>query len=38
MKEALRLRQVEVAQLGDDVRIRGYLHQPWRAGAGFEGS
>jgi diaminohydroxyphosphoribosylaminopyrimidine deaminase/5-amino-6-(5-phosphoribosylamino)uracil reductase len=35
MREAARLRGVVVSQVGDDLRVFGYLHQPWRADAGF---
>jgi diaminohydroxyphosphoribosylaminopyrimidine deaminase/5-amino-6-(5-phosphoribosylamino)uracil reductase len=35
MHEALRLREPEVSRVGDDVRIRGRLPQPWRIQAGF---
>ncbi len=36
MRDAVRLRDVEVSQVGGDVRVRGWLPQPWRARAGFE--
>jgi diaminohydroxyphosphoribosylaminopyrimidine deaminase/5-amino-6-(5-phosphoribosylamino)uracil reductase len=36
MRDALRLRQVHVSQVGEDLRVRGFLPQPWRAQAGFE--
>jgi diaminohydroxyphosphoribosylaminopyrimidine deaminase/5-amino-6-(5-phosphoribosylamino)uracil reductase len=35
MRDALRLAQPEVTRVGDDVRIRGRLPQPWRIRAGF---
>jgi diaminohydroxyphosphoribosylaminopyrimidine deaminase/5-amino-6-(5-phosphoribosylamino)uracil reductase len=36
MSDAARLRAVELSRLGDDLRVRGYVSQPWRAEAGFE--
>jgi diaminohydroxyphosphoribosylaminopyrimidine deaminase / 5-amino-6-(5-phosphoribosylamino)uracil reductase len=33
MREASRLRQLEVSQASGDVRVKGYLPQPWRSGA-----
>jgi diaminohydroxyphosphoribosylaminopyrimidine deaminase / 5-amino-6-(5-phosphoribosylamino)uracil reductase len=33
MREASRLRQLEVSQVSGDVRVKGYLPQPWRSGA-----
>jgi diaminohydroxyphosphoribosylaminopyrimidine deaminase/5-amino-6-(5-phosphoribosylamino)uracil reductase len=35
MSEAIRLRAVEVTQIGDEVRVRGWLPQSWRMPAGF---
>ncbi len=35
MNEALRLRDVELDRIGEDVHIRGRLPQPWRIRAGF---
>ncbi|MFI5460378.1 MAG: bifunctional diaminohydroxyphosphoribosylaminopyrimidine deaminase/5-amino-6-(5-phosphoribosylamino)uracil reductase RibD [Isosphaerales bacterium] len=35
IRDALRLQQVDVSQVGGDVRVRGCLLQPWRTGAGF---
>jgi diaminohydroxyphosphoribosylaminopyrimidine deaminase/5-amino-6-(5-phosphoribosylamino)uracil reductase len=37
MREAMRLRQVDVAETGGDFRFRGRLPQAWRAQAGFGG-
>jgi diaminohydroxyphosphoribosylaminopyrimidine deaminase / 5-amino-6-(5-phosphoribosylamino)uracil reductase len=33
MREASRLRQLEVSQVSGDVRVKGYLPQPWRSSA-----
>jgi diaminohydroxyphosphoribosylaminopyrimidine deaminase/5-amino-6-(5-phosphoribosylamino)uracil reductase len=33
--EAIRLRRLDITQVGDDVRVRGYVPQPWRNQAGF---
>jgi diaminohydroxyphosphoribosylaminopyrimidine deaminase / 5-amino-6-(5-phosphoribosylamino)uracil reductase len=33
MREASRLRQLEVSQVSGDVRVKGYLPQPWRSRA-----
>jgi diaminohydroxyphosphoribosylaminopyrimidine deaminase/5-amino-6-(5-phosphoribosylamino)uracil reductase len=35
MSGAVRLRGLDVSRLGDDLRVCGYLHQPWRTDAGF---
>jgi diaminohydroxyphosphoribosylaminopyrimidine deaminase / 5-amino-6-(5-phosphoribosylamino)uracil reductase len=35
MRDAVRLRDVEISQVGDDVHLRGWVPQPWRARAGF---
>ena len=35
MRDAARLRGVEVAQVGGDIRLRGWLPQPWRTHAGL---
>jgi diaminohydroxyphosphoribosylaminopyrimidine deaminase / 5-amino-6-(5-phosphoribosylamino)uracil reductase len=36
MRDARRLRDVDVSQVGGDVLIRGWLPQAWRAAAGFD--
>jgi diaminohydroxyphosphoribosylaminopyrimidine deaminase/5-amino-6-(5-phosphoribosylamino)uracil reductase len=36
MRDASRLRHVEVSQVGGDVRVQGYLPNRWRSQAGFE--
>jgi hypothetical protein len=35
MKDAARLRDVEIERIQDDVHIRGRLPQSWRRRAGF---
>jgi diaminohydroxyphosphoribosylaminopyrimidine deaminase/5-amino-6-(5-phosphoribosylamino)uracil reductase len=35
MSEALRLGRTDVTAVDDDVRVRGFLSQPWRTLAGF---
>jgi len=35
MQDALRLQEIEVTQVGGDVRVQGSIPQPWRALAGF---
>src|SRR5262249_42866362 len=35
MSDAIRLQHVEISQLDGDLRLRGWLPQPWRAQAGF---
>jgi len=35
MRDAVRLQQVDVSQVGGDLRVRGCLAQPWRIRAGF---
>jgi len=35
MRDALRLRDREVTQVGEDIHVRGSLPQPWRSSAGF---
>jgi diaminohydroxyphosphoribosylaminopyrimidine deaminase/5-amino-6-(5-phosphoribosylamino)uracil reductase len=35
MRDAIRLRHVEVAQLGGDIHVGGILPRPWRLRAGF---
>jgi diaminohydroxyphosphoribosylaminopyrimidine deaminase / 5-amino-6-(5-phosphoribosylamino)uracil reductase len=35
MQDALRLEDLDINQIGGDVRIRGSITQPWRALAGF---
>jgi diaminohydroxyphosphoribosylaminopyrimidine deaminase/5-amino-6-(5-phosphoribosylamino)uracil reductase len=37
MSDALRLGQLEITQVGDDLRVRGCVDQPWRRLAGFPG-
>jgi diaminohydroxyphosphoribosylaminopyrimidine deaminase/5-amino-6-(5-phosphoribosylamino)uracil reductase len=37
MHEALRLHEAETSMIGGDVRIEGWLDQPWRGAAGFVG-
>jgi diaminohydroxyphosphoribosylaminopyrimidine deaminase / 5-amino-6-(5-phosphoribosylamino)uracil reductase len=37
MDDALRVARTEVTQVGGDVRLCGYLRQPWRTAAGFSG-
>jgi diaminohydroxyphosphoribosylaminopyrimidine deaminase/5-amino-6-(5-phosphoribosylamino)uracil reductase len=37
MGDALRLGRTEVTQVDVDVRVRGWLRQPWRSLAGFTG-
>jgi hypothetical protein len=36
MKDALRLRDVEIGETGGDVRIKGWFDQEWRVLAGFD--
>jgi diaminohydroxyphosphoribosylaminopyrimidine deaminase/5-amino-6-(5-phosphoribosylamino)uracil reductase len=36
MNEAIRLRHLEVSQVGDDVRVKGYLPHPWCVRAGLQ--
>jgi diaminohydroxyphosphoribosylaminopyrimidine deaminase/5-amino-6-(5-phosphoribosylamino)uracil reductase len=36
MSQALRLRDVQISALDEDVYIRGWLNQPWRIHAGFD--
>jgi diaminohydroxyphosphoribosylaminopyrimidine deaminase/5-amino-6-(5-phosphoribosylamino)uracil reductase len=35
MRDALRLRQIDVSRVDGDVRVRGYLPHSWRTRAGF---
>ncbi len=35
MRDALRLQELDITQVGGDIRIRGSIPQPWRALAGF---
>jgi diaminohydroxyphosphoribosylaminopyrimidine deaminase/5-amino-6-(5-phosphoribosylamino)uracil reductase len=35
MRDAIRLRDLEMTQVGGDLRVRGCLPQPWRIQAGF---
>jgi diaminohydroxyphosphoribosylaminopyrimidine deaminase/5-amino-6-(5-phosphoribosylamino)uracil reductase len=36
MRDARRLHDIEVSQVGGDVRVRGWLNRPWRTQAGFD--
>ena len=38
MSEAIRVGEVEITQVGGDVRLRGILGQAWRRLAGFQGA
>jgi diaminohydroxyphosphoribosylaminopyrimidine deaminase/5-amino-6-(5-phosphoribosylamino)uracil reductase len=35
MRDAIRLREPEISQVGDDLRICGWIPQAWRVKAGF---
>jgi diaminohydroxyphosphoribosylaminopyrimidine deaminase/5-amino-6-(5-phosphoribosylamino)uracil reductase len=35
MRDAIRLRHVEVCQVGGDIHVSGFLTRPWRIQAGF---
>jgi diaminohydroxyphosphoribosylaminopyrimidine deaminase / 5-amino-6-(5-phosphoribosylamino)uracil reductase len=35
MRDAVRLRDVVITEVGGDAHVRGWIHQPWRAAAGF---
>jgi diaminohydroxyphosphoribosylaminopyrimidine deaminase/5-amino-6-(5-phosphoribosylamino)uracil reductase len=35
MRDAIRLGRFEFSAIGDDIRLRGRVPQPWRKAAGF---
>jgi diaminohydroxyphosphoribosylaminopyrimidine deaminase/5-amino-6-(5-phosphoribosylamino)uracil reductase len=35
VRDAIRLRELEISRVADDLRVRGALPQPWRKQAGF---